>query len=75
MTIFRIKHVACAAVVSVLACATLASAQDMKLADWLPPQHPYQEHVYGVLASKIAEATHGDVTIQVFPGCFGRQPY
>ena len=68
LNIFRIKQAVCAAGIAVLTSANLASAQEMKLADWLSPQHPYQEQVYGVLASKIAQATNGDVTIQIYPG-------
>lgn len=41
---------------------------EMRLADFLPPQHPYQTQVYGVMADMIAEATGGAVTVQIFPG-------
>lgn len=68
MKINHIKRVACAALFTAIASTTLATAQEMKLADWLPPQHPYQEKVYGVLAEKIAAATNGEVTIKVFAG-------
>ncbi|RPE72142.1 TRAP-type C4-dicarboxylate transport system substrate-binding protein [Pacificibacter maritimus] len=63
-----LKRAAYAAVFAALSGTNLASAQEMKLADFLPPQHAYQEQVYGVLAEKVAEATGGDVTIKVFPG-------
>jgi len=68
MKFFNTKRAALAAVIAAFASMSGASAQEMKLADWLPPQHPYQEQVYGVLASKVAEGTNGEVTIQIFPG-------
>ncbi|MCA0871507.1 TRAP transporter substrate-binding protein [Seohaeicola saemankumensis] len=52
-----------------LACLSGAAvAKELKLADFLPPKHPYQEQVYGVLADKVAEATIGEITIKTFPG-------
>jgi TRAP-type C4-dicarboxylate transport system substrate-binding protein len=63
-----IGRVSIAAAVAFCATVKLANAQELKLADFLPPQHPYQEQVYGVLAEKVAEATDGAVTIKVFPG-------
>lgn len=52
-----------------LAClAGTTTAQELKLADFLPPTHPYQEQVYGVLSAKVAEATNGEITIKTFPG-------
>lgn len=68
MRLQNITKSVCAAVIAAVASTSLAQAQEMKLADFLPPQHPYQEHVYGVLASKIAERTNGEVTIKTFPG-------
>lgn len=68
MKLNTIKRMVFAGSIAILAGANMAAAQEMKLADFLPPQHPYQEQVYGVLASKVAEATDGEVTIKVFPG-------
>lgn len=68
MKILNIRNAVRAAAIATVASTGMASAQEMKLADWLPPQHPYQEQVYGVLASKIAEQTNGAVTIKTFPG-------
>lgn len=65
---FRNKMALSAIAIIALSHTSLAQAVEMKLADWLPPQHPYQEKVYGVLASKVAEATNGEVSIKVFPG-------
>lgn len=68
MKIRNIGKTVCAAAFATVASTSLAIAQEMKLADFLPPQHAYQEQVYGVLAEKVAEATGGEVTIKVFPG-------
>lgn len=63
-----IKRMAFAGSLAIIAGANMAVAEEMKLADFLPSQHAYQEQVYGVLAAKVAEATDGEVTIKVFPG-------
>lgn len=61
--------------VAFFAFSAAVQAQEMKLADFLPPQHAYQEQVYGVFADKVAEATGGEVTIKVFPaGALGGNP-
>lgn len=68
MTFKTIQRTFFAGAAALMVAASMTTAQEMKLADFLPPQHPYQENVYGVLASKVAEATNGEVTIKVFPG-------
>lgn len=68
MTLPIFGRVAAAATVALCALTASAGADVFKLADFLPPQHPYQDQVYGVLADKVAAATDGAVTIQVFPG-------
>lgn len=64
----HIRRTIAAASIALSAAVTSAQAQEMKLADFLPPQHAYQEQVYGVFADKIAAATDGEVTVKVFPG-------
>jgi len=50
-------------------------AKELKLADFLPPTHPYQKQVYGVLGDKISKATNGEITLKVFPaGALGGNP-
>jgi TRAP-type C4-dicarboxylate transport system substrate-binding protein len=61
-------RVVAAAAIAMSASFGVAQAQELKLADFLPPQHPYQKQVWGVLAEKIATATNGEVTVKVFPG-------
>lgn len=48
--------------------STGAVAEELALADFLSPQHPYQTDVYGVMAEKVATATDGAVTIKIYPG-------
>lgn len=67
----KLRHLgktALTALITTFSAATMASAQEMKLADFLPPSHPFQTEVYGAMADKIAAATDGEVTIQVYPG-------
>ncbi len=45
-----------------------AMSQELSLADFLSPKHPYQTDVYGVMAEKVAAATDGEVTIKIYPG-------
>lgn len=68
MNFKRMQTALFAGAIATLAAVTTASAKEMKLADFLPPKHPFQTEVYGVLAEKIAAATNGEVTIKVFPG-------
>lgn len=75
MKLISLRRMVVAHAVALFAFSTAAQAQEMKLADFLPPQHPYQEQVYAVLADKVAEATGGDVTVKVFPaGALGGNP-
>lgn len=68
MKLKDIKSTLAAAALAALGATTAASAQEMKLADFLPPSHPYQDQVYRVLAEKIAAETNGEVTLKIYPG-------
>lgn len=68
MNYLKILGIAVIGVVMGIAMGGIATAKELKLADFLPPNHPYQTKVYGVLAEKIAKATNGEVTIKIFPG-------
>ncbi|GKY89929.1 TRAP transporter substrate-binding protein [Sinisalibacter aestuarii] len=48
--------------------ASAAQAEELKLADFLPATHPFQEKVWAVFANDVAERTNGEVTIRVYPG-------
>lgn len=75
MKLLSLRRIVAAHAVAVFAFSTIAQAQEMKLADFLPPQHAYQEQVYAVFADKVAKATDGDVTVKVFPaGALGGNP-
>lgn len=75
MKLGTFRNAAIASVIATMTAVPFASAQEMKLADFLPPTHPFQEQVYGVLAERVAEATDGEVTIKIFPaGALGGNP-
>mgnify|MGYP000277153561 CR=1 FL=1 len=59
----RIVGTAAALVVS----AGIAQSTELKLADFLPATHPFQEKVWAVFADKVAQKTNGEVTIKVYP--------
>jgi TRAP-type transport system periplasmic protein len=63
-----ISHGIIAGLIAATMSGSAALALELKLADFLPPTHPYQEQVYGVLGDKIAAATDGEITLKVFPG-------
>lgn len=44
-----------------------AWTQELKLAHFMPPQHPMDQRVMTPFADRIAERTGGDLTIRVFP--------
>lgn len=48
--------------------APIASAVELKLADFQPPTHFVVDTTYGKFAESIAEATGGEVTVRVFMG-------
>lgn len=68
MTFNAFAFTAMAGASLLFANSALAQSVTLRLADFLPPQHPYQEQVYGVMAEKIAAATNGEVSLQIFPG-------
>lgn len=60
------KLMAALAVGVSLAAAPLA-AKELKLAHFMSPQHPMDQHVMSPLAEAINEATGGELTIRVYP--------
>ena len=48
--------------------ATLASAQEMKFANYMAPTHPYVAGAFDPFAAKVAAATGGAVTVKVYNG-------
>ncbi len=48
--------------------AQAAGATDLKLADFQPPTHFVVEKVYAPFSAAIAEATGGEVTVEIFMG-------
>lgn len=53
---------------SVLAGMAPAFAADLKLANFMPPTHPYEAAVFGAFANAVSEATRGEVTVSVYSG-------
>lgn len=53
---------------AVLAIATMANAQEMKLAHFSSTKYHLHNEMFLPLADKIAEATGGETTIRVYPG-------
>ena len=50
---------------ALLLAASVASAEDLKLADFQPATHPYVEKVYTSFAEDISAATDGEVAVNV----------
>jgi TRAP-type C4-dicarboxylate transport system substrate-binding protein len=48
--------------------ATVASAQEMKFANYMAPTHPYVAGAFDPFAAQVAEATGGAVTVKVYNG-------
>lgn len=48
--------------------ATMAQAEELKLADFQPATHPYVEKVYKPFAEEVSAATNGDVTVTLYMG-------
>lgn len=48
-----ISHGIIAGLIATTMSGSAASSLELKLADFLPPTHPYQEQVYGVLATRL----------------------
>ncbi|CAG1006702.1 Solute-binding protein [Rhizobiaceae bacterium] len=53
---------------AMLLAAPMASAAELKLADFQPPTHFVVKNVYEPFAARIAEKTGGDVTVKVYMG-------
>lgn len=54
--------------------ATPALAENLNIANWLPPSHPLVSEVIVPMAAQIAEATGGDVTTTILPAPLGPPP-
>lgn len=52
---------------SVLLCG-LATAGELKLANFMSPNHPYEKAVFAAFADKVKTDTAGEVTVSVFSG-------
>lgn len=47
---------------------TQISAVELKLANYMSPNHPFEENVFAVFADRVAEITDGAVTVRVYSG-------
>ena len=64
----RVKTIACAgALGALLLAAASAGAEDLRLAHWVPPQHPLQPTGLEPWAQSIKQASDGRITITIFP--------
>lgn len=45
-----------------------AAAKELKLANFLPPTHPYEKMVFAPFAEKVAAATDGAITVKIYSG-------
>ena len=43
-------------------------AEELKLANFMSPNHPYETAVFGDFAKRVSDATGGEVTVQVYSG-------
>jgi len=51
------------------------SAEELKLAHFMPPKHSMHEKVFVPLADEVAKATNGELTIKIYPsGTLGKGP-
>jgi TRAP-type C4-dicarboxylate transport system substrate-binding protein len=55
-------------VASVTLWGSLAAAEDLKFANFMPPMHPYVEGAFQPFADMVGEATGGDVTVTLYSG-------
>jgi TRAP-type C4-dicarboxylate transport system substrate-binding protein len=62
------QKVRLALVAAMLAATSVASAAELKLADFQPPTHFVVKNVYDPLAAQISERTGGEVTVRVYMG-------
>lgn len=62
------RKMAAAAAAAVLAATSMASAAELKLADFQPPTHFVVKNVYDPFAAQISEKTGGEVTVKVYMG-------
>ena len=64
----RVRTIACAgALGALLLAAASAGAEDLRLAHWVPPQHPLQPTGLEPWAESIKQASDGRITITIFP--------
>lgn len=54
------------ALAAITATTTLAS--DLRLANFMSPNHPYEEPVFKAFASRVAELTNNNVSVEIFSG-------
>ena len=47
---------------------TAAAETELRLANFMSPNHPYETNVFGAFADKVAEKTGSEVTVKVFSG-------
>ncbi|AVW91090.1 TRAP transporter substrate-binding protein [Celeribacter baekdonensis] len=47
---------------------SIAAAEDLKFANFMPPMHPYVEGAFQPFANMVSEATGGDVTVTIYSG-------
>jgi len=55
-------------IVATAVLVTPVFAVELKLANFLPPTHPYEKRVFAPFAEKVAAATDGAVTVTVYSG-------
>ena len=68
MTKYKWMRRLAAGLTGLIMSGSIVQATELRLADFLPPTHPYQDQVWGVLGDKIAAATDGKITLKTFPG-------
>ena len=64
----KISTKSLAAVAALMIVSPMASAEELKLADFSPPTHFVVDTTYTPMADAISEATGGDVTIKLYMG-------
>ncbi|MGZ9808871.1 TRAP transporter substrate-binding protein [Pseudoroseicyclus sp. H15] len=65
---FKTFAAAATAATAIAALAAPATAETLKLAHWVPPQHTLTASTVEPLANGVSEATNGELTIDVYPG-------
>jgi len=70
----KLQKIITAGIVATGLCAPMASAEELVLSSWLPPQHPIAQGVIQPWATSVEQVTEGRVTVRILPKPLGPPP-